>query len=142
MTPSDSQVLELDLETSYDHMERFANLVEQAAKRMGASEDDEIDLVIAVMEAVNNAILHGNGQDERKRVQMKIVTTDSEMTVWVQDEGKGFRLNLVPDPLNQKNLMKESGRGILMMQAFMDEVDFSQNKTGLLVRMTKRFPTA
>ena len=141
MTFSDSHVLELDVEASYDHLEKFANLVEESAHRMGMSEDEEVDLMIAVMEAVNNAILHGNKEDDQKRVWMKIETSESEMMVWVQDEGAGFQRDLLPNPLSEENLMKESGRGILMMQAFMDEIDFSQNEKGLLVTMKKVFQT-
>ena len=139
MTFSDSHVFELDVEASYDHLEKFANLVEESAQRMGVSEDEEVDLMIAVMEAVNNAILHGNKEDDQKRIWMKIEISESGIMVWVQDEGTGFQRDLLPNPLSEENLMKESGRGILMMQAFMDRVEFCPKAEGLVVKMTKRF---
>ena len=61
------------------------------------------------------------------------------MTIWVKDEGAGFNPGAVPDPTAPPNLMRDSGRGILMMRAFMDEVDFVPWKRGMSVRMIKTF---
>ena len=139
MADSQTAVLELSTESSYDLMERFVGLVEEAAKLIGLSEDEETDLMISVMEAVNNAIQHGNGGDSSKQVRLRIRTAPSEVTIWVADEGQGFRLENVPDPRHPQNLMNDSGRGILMMQAFMDRVEFCPKAEGLVVKMTKRF---
>ncbi len=134
-----SSVLELTIASSYENMDAFAALVEQAARQMGVPEDDEVDLMIAVMEAVNNAILHGNAENADKKVHMKIETNASEITIWVQDEGAGFEPDRVPSPLTPQNVLNTSGRGLLMMRAFMDDVKVFPSKQGTLIKMTKRF---
>jgi len=136
---TDGTVLELSTVSSYAHMDEFAALVGKAARLIGVSEDEEVDLMIAVMEAVNNAILHGNCEDEDKHVHMKIEAAPARLTIWVGDEGDGFDLGTVPNPLDPGNVLNTSGRGILMMRAFMDEVEIVPSGCGTEVKMTKRF---
>jgi len=139
MGKKEQDVLKLSIQSSYACMERVATLVEKAAVRIGISEDNSVDLMIAITEAVTNAIQHGNREDESKRVHIRVETAPSEITIWVEDEGKGFDVEAVQDPRNTGNLLRESGRGILMMQAFMDEVAFASGEKGTSVRMVKRF---
>ena len=106
---------------------------------MGIGEDDEVDLMISVMEAVNNAIQHGNEENPQKEVHIRIVTAASELICTVRDEGGDFDLAQVPDPLRKENLLNPSGRGILMMREFMDDVDFTTDPEGTSVRMRKTF---
>lgn len=133
------QVLVHSAPSLYEHLTAFADIVESAAEQAGASQDDQVDLMVAVMEALNNAIDHGNGEDASKEVHLKIEILPNAMTIWVQDEGKGFNPAATPDPREPENLMNDSGRGLLMMRAFMDEVDFVPSQTGTLVKMTKYF---
>ena len=139
MTDPDTDNLQLSIPSSYDAMEKVAALIERAGNRVGISEDDEVDLMIPVMEAVNNAHQHGNRQDATKQVHIKIETEPGQLTCWVRDEGLGFSPEKVPDPLSPDNLLNPSGRGILMMREFMDHVEFSVEDTGTSVRMSKRF---
>lgn len=136
-----TKIHELSRAGTYDHVEAFAALVEHAAREIALPEEEEVDLMIAAMEAVNNAILHGNHEDTEKKVHMKIEASPSSITIWVQDEGDGFLVDDVPDPLAADNVMNDSGRGILMMQAFMDDVEILPTKTGTLVKMTKEWST-
>ena len=135
------KIHELTCAGTYEHVEAFAALVENAAREISLPEEDEVDLMIAAMEAVNNAILHGNQEDTEKKVHMKIEATPSSITIWVQDEGDGFMVDEVPNPLASDNIMNDSGRGILMMQAFMDDVEILPSKMGTLVKMTKEWST-
>jgi serine/threonine-protein kinase RsbW len=130
---------ELTCAGTYEYLEAFAALVQRAAREIDLPEEEEVDLMIAVMEAVNNAILHGNQEDEKKNIHIKIEAQPSSITVWVQDEGAGFLVNAIPNPLTPDNVMNTSGRGILMMQAFMDEVEILPSNTGTVVKMTKEF---
>ena len=139
MTGSRRDVLELNIQSSYAAMERVTALVETVAERVGISEDDTVDLMIAVTEAVTNAIQHGNREDGNKHIHIRIEAVPSKVTVWVEDEGEGFDASSVPDPRNSSNLMEKSGRGILMMKAFMDRVEFTSGKHGTRVKMVKRF---
>ncbi len=91
-------------------------------------------LLVASTEAVNNAIIHGNKMDPRKRVCVTCTLADSDLlTVRVEDEGEGFDLKKIPNPLDENNLLKTSGRGIFLMGELMDDVKFL--KGGAVVEM-------
>lgn len=139
MTNPDADELQLSIPSSYDAMEKVAAMIERAGDRVGISEDDEVDLMISVMEAVNNAIQHGNKEDVSKQVHIKIETEPGQLICWVRDEGPGFDPESVPNPLSPDNLLNPSGRGILMMREFMDHVEFSTGDTGTSVKMSKQF---
>ena len=139
MSNSLPQVLIHSAPSLYEHLDAFAEVVESAVRIAGASEDEQVDLMVAVMEALNNAIGHGNGEDASKKVHLKIDIHPASITVWVQDEGGGFDPSDAPDPVAPENLMNNSGRGLLMMRAFMDEVDFMSSHKGTLVKMIKYF---
>ena len=131
--------LHLSIPSSYDATERVAAMIEQVGGQVGISEDDKVDLMISVMEAVNNAIQHGNQEDETKQVHIRIEAEPGKVVCWVRDEGQGFNPAKVPDPLSPQNLLNPSGRGILMMREFMDNVEFSAEGSGTSVRMSKQF---
>ena len=131
--------LHLSIPSSYDATERVAAMIEQVGGQVGISEDDKVDLMISVMEAVNNAIQHGNQEDETKQVHVRIEAELGKVVCWVRDEGLGFNPAKVPDPLSPQNLLNPSGRGILMMREFMDNVEFSAEGSGTSVRMSKQF---
>ncbi len=139
MEQRQKDVLELSIKSSYNDLEKVANLIQRAARDAHISEDTEEDLTISVLEAVNNAIQHGNREDKSKQVHIRVETTSGEITVSIQDEGEGFDLKSVPDPRSGENLLNTSGRGILIMKEFMDQVTFCVEKKGTLVEMTKRF---
>lgn len=126
----------------YEHLDAFADVVESAIRIAGVSEDERGDLMVAVMEALNNAIGHGNSEDASRQVHLKIDVQPASLTIWVRDEGQGFDPGATRDPRAPENLMRDSGRGLLMMRAFMDEVDIRPSQTGTLVKMVKYFPAA
>jgi serine/threonine-protein kinase RsbW len=92
-------------------------------------------LLVAGTEAVNNGILHGNKGDPRKTVHVTCILEDDKLVFRVRDEGKGFKPEKVPDPLEEKNLLKTSGRGIFLMRSLMDKVSFKVTKTGTEVEL-------
>ncbi len=92
-------------------------------------------LLVATTEAVNNGILHGNKSDPKKKVCVECVLVDDSIVVRVKDEGKGFNPARVPNPLDEKNLMKESGRGIFLMRTMMDHVTYHISRNGTIVEM-------
>ena len=139
VTKPDSEDLILSIPSSYDAMEKVAAMIEEAVDRLGINEDDEVDLMISVMEAVNNAIQHGNNEDATKQVHIRISAEPGCLVCWVKDEGGGFDPAAVPDPLSPDNLLNPSGRGILMMSEFMDLVEFSPGDEGTSVKMSKIF---
>jgi serine/threonine-protein kinase RsbW len=91
---------------------------------------------LALDEGLNNAIQHGNGCDSSKCVEIVYEVTDAQTEITITDEGGGFCPEAVPDPTLDENLEKPCGRGLMLMQAYMDEVDF--NAVGNRVHMVKR----
>lgn len=90
---------------------------------------------LALEEAITNAIRHGNDNDANKHIRLRFRVTPQRAEIWVADEGGGFSIEKVPDPTLDENLNKPSGRGIMLMRAYMDEVGF--NPAGSEVRLVK-----
>ena len=100
---------------------------------------DEIQfnkLLVSTTEAVNNAIFHGNKSDARKRVHLACVLSHERVILTVRDSGRGFEPEKIKNPLNDSNLLRDSGRGIFLMKTLMDKVEFHFSKEGTDVRMT------
>ncbi len=96
------------------------------------------NLLVATTEAVNNAIAHGNKKDSNRLVIITVTVYKSYIKIKVHDEGKGVNPKDIPNPLDNKNLLSESGRGIFLMQQFMDSVIFEKCPDGSNVIMTMR----
>ena len=111
---------------------------ERIAQEMGFSENERDDIAISVTEAVNNAIVHGNGADPHKRVVIELSQAGDELRVSVRDEGRGFDPAKVEDPTRPENLMKPYGRGIHIIRQLMDDVNVDHLKRGCRVTMVKR----
>lgn len=84
------------------------------------------NILISLTEAVTNAIVHGNKEEEAKKVQINIRKEDRYLTFCVTDEGKGFNYDNLPDPTAPENLLKLGGRGIFLMRQLADLVIFSR----------------
>ncbi len=105
----------------------------------GVTEEASFGIDMAVREAVTNAVLHGNQQDESKLFEVYVKTSSDSIQIVVHDQGSGFRPEDVPDPTEADNLLKTSGRGIFFMRNFMDQVDwFIEPQGGTTVRMLKK----
>jgi serine/threonine-protein kinase RsbW len=97
----------------------------------------ETDIEIALTEALENAVVHGNCEDPHKRVYVTCrCTAGGDVFITVQDEGPGFDTGTLPDPTASDNRLRTSGRGIYLMKALMDEVRFE--KGGAVVHMCKK----
>ena len=97
---------------------------ESMAAVAGFEEDDALNVGIAVREAVINAIVHGNKLDASRKVEVSLEARPRSILARVRDHGAGFDLGSTPDPTVGDNRMRTSGRGILVMRAFVDSVDF------------------
>lgn len=92
-------------------------------------------LLVATTEAVNNAIIHGNQSNPRKLVRVTCQMIGRTLTLSVHDSGRGFDPNNLANPLEEQNLLKESGRGIFLIRSLIDEVGFNIRKGGTTVIM-------
>lgn len=117
-------------------MERLAPIFQEHLS------DQEGIVDVAVQEALNNAVIHGNRYDSRKMIQVFCrFEQDGTLDVIVRDEGKGFNPASVPSPISETRLLSGHGRGIFLMKALMDEVYFEEG--GKQVHMRKsRTPAA
>ena len=125
------------------HIEAVADAAAAATdfvKNCGATDEAAFGIEMAVREAVTNAMVHGNQEDEAKSIEVILNCHDNELEVEIKDEGPGFDPGSVPDPTDPANLMKTSGRGIFLMRTFMDNIQWvARPEGGMAVRMTKRF---
>jgi len=85
------------------------------------------NVLIATMEAANNAILHGNKLDAKKDVIIKFSWSSEELELIVTDQGKGFNFKDVPDPTAPGNVEKVNGRGVFLMERLSDKISFKEN---------------
>lgn len=123
---------------------RLLDLVQQMSdavgRQAGLTDDQRYDVGVAVRETVINAIRHGNCQDVGRQVTVEWRGSAREgLSVLVTDEGRGFDPGAIADPLAPENLMKGSGRGLLFMRAYMDDVEISPRpEGGTVVRLFKK----
>ena len=126
------------LDSSLDSVEVAETAVLQDAEAIGFGEEELHQLGMAVRESMVNAVVHGNRYNARKKVRVSITKAPDRLTIVIADEGDGFDLTLVPDPLAEENLLRQSGRGLLLIQAFVDELQVRKGElSGTEVRMVK-----
>jgi serine/threonine-protein kinase RsbW len=124
--------------SSLDYLPKVDEYVEGKLKKLGVDEDRLADIAVSVTEAVTNAVLHGNKNDLKKKVQIKLKADSSRVEITVEDEGNGFNPESIQSPIEKGNLLKEAGRGIFILKSLMDKVDFIvMPQKGTIVKMTK-----
>ena len=128
------------MESTLESVNKAEEMVGQLAAQAGFDEDARDGISMAVREAMINAVLHGNAYDAAKRVNLSLEQNGRELIITIGDEGKGLEPEDVPDPLAPENLMKQSGRGIFLIRAFMDEVRFRNLEPGTEITLIKRIP--
>jgi serine/threonine-protein kinase RsbW len=134
------EMTELRLPSRIEAAGDAAAAAAEFVKRSGLNDDAAFGVDMAVREAVTNAVLHGNRQDEVKLVEVAFKSSPGAIEITVRDQGAGFDPQSVPDPTDPQNILKTSGRGILFMRTFMDEVEWSRHpEGGTMVRMIKKF---
>lgn len=120
----------ITLDSSLESVDRAEEIVLKAARVLGFTEDDEGSIGMAVREGMVNAVVHGNRYSSKKRVHLAVEATPRQLVITIGDEGEGFDLSSLPDPLAEENLMRQSGRGIMLIRAFMDEFDLHRRSGG------------
>src|SRR5258706_957389 len=129
---------EMDLPSTLESVDVAEDLVLKQAQKLGFDEDDQHKIGMSVRECMVNAVVHGNCYNARKKVHLEVVRGADRLEVVIADEGEGFDISSLPDPLANENLLRHSGRGLLLMQAFMDEFTIRPRQPrGTEVRMVK-----
>ena len=142
MADSTTSRMSLKLESNLDSVHQVEQAAERAANRAGFDEDTASHIAMAVREAAVNAVLHGNAYDPNKHFTAAFETTTDDLIIRITDQGPGVNLDTLPDPLAPENILRGSGRGIFLIKAFMDEVDFRHTHPGTQVTLIKHRPTA
>jgi serine/threonine-protein kinase RsbW len=127
----------LTLESTLESVDVAERTATSTATQIGFSEDQVYQVSMAVREAMVNAVLHGNRYDPQKRVELTLERSDRNLVVSVRDQGEGLDVQKIPDPLAPENLLKQSGRGIFLMRAFMDEVQVNSSSSGTEIILIK-----
>jgi serine/threonine-protein kinase RsbW len=109
-----------------ENIRMIESFIDNAKERFHLDDDIYGNIMIAVTEAVNNAIKHGNSSDKSKNVHLSLSLDDSMIKFVIKDEGNGFNYGNLPDPTAPENLEKPGGRGIFLMKHLSDEVDFKE----------------
>ncbi len=137
--PSKPQRIEVVLETLIESIALAEEVGVRVAAIAGFGEDDQYKIGLAVHEGVMNAFQYGNKQRRERKIHVIFELLEDRLVIHVVDQGAGFRLEDVPDPREDENVLCDSGRGVLLMKAFMDEVDvLSSAAGGAEVVMAKR----
>ena len=126
------------LDSALESVDRAEELVVEVAKKAGINEDDAFSLGMAIRECAVNAVVHGNRYNLNKKVHLTIARTPEQLVIKITDEGEGFELEDLPDPLAEENLLRHSGRGIFIIRAFTDDFQVRRiNPSGTEVTLLK-----
>jgi serine/threonine-protein kinase RsbW len=117
----ETRTAEYTFASTLDSVDAAEEIVLKEAQDMGFDEDDQHKIGISVRECMVNAVVHGNCYNARKNVWLAVSRAPGRLELRIADEGEHFDMSQLPDPLADENLLRHSGRGILLMQAFMDE---------------------
>ena len=121
------ETIKIQIPAISENIRMIESFIDNSKERFHLDDDLYGNIMIAVTEAVNNAIKHGNKSNSEKNVTLTLTLTDSEIKFRVEDQGSGFNYHNLPDPTSPENLEKPTGRGIFLMKHLADEVSFHDN---------------
>lgn len=128
------------LDSTLESVDTAEEMVLKEAQELGFDEEDLHKIGISVRECMVNAVVHGNRYNARKKVHLVISRSPGRLEVRIGDEGEHFDMSQLPDPLAEENLLRHSGRGLLLMRSFMDEFEIRPREPkGTEVKLVK-FP--
>jgi len=119
-----------------DEAIRWIEEIVSQVERLGYGKEDIFSIRLCLEEALTNAIMHGNKENPQKSVVIEYELTPEQVKVCVEDEGEGFDPNELPDPTSNNHLLSLYGRGVFLMQQFMDNVSY--NPKGNCITLIKR----
>ncbi len=121
--------LRLKIPSMIDNIRLVESFIDQAREYFQLNDDIYGNIIVAVTESVNNAIIHGNQSDKNKNVILSLQADSENLSFTVEDEGNGFDFHDLPDPTSPENIDKPGGRGIFLIKHLADEVIFMENGT-------------
>lgn len=119
----ETEIVNQFLDSTLESVDRAETIIMEAAEQAAFDEDDLHKIGMAARECMVNAVVHGNRYNQNKKVHLTVTAAAGQLKIQIADEGEGFEISNVADPLAEENLLRHSGRGIFLIRAFMDEVD-------------------
>ncbi len=127
----------ITINSDIEKLKVVETLVDTLSKKLGVSDEVYGKILISTVEAVNNAILHGNKGDRNKMVTVIISADGNDLEITVSDEGEGFEYGNLPDPTDPKNIENLHGRGVFLMRRLADAIEY--NSSGNEVKMRFKY---
>jgi serine/threonine-protein kinase RsbW len=128
------KTINIEIPSLPENIRIVESFIDNAKDTYDLNDDIYGNIMIAVTESVNNAIMHGNKQLKNKNVSLTVLFDDDAIKFTIQDQGEGFDYQHLPDPTSPENLSKPGGRGIFLMKHLCDEVSFKDE--GRTVELT------
>jgi serine/threonine-protein kinase RsbW len=134
-------LIDQDYPSTLESVDQAEEAILEAAGQAGFEEDEQHRIGMAFRECMVNAVVHGNRYNRNKQVHVRVVKASERFTIQITDQGEGFEMQQVPDPLDETNLLRHSGRGLFLMGAFMDDVKVRKvEPSGTEVTLVKNVP--
>lgn len=115
-------MIDQDYPSTLESVDQAEAQILKAAEEAGMDEETRDGISMAVRECLVNAVVHGNRYNRNKTVHVGVTVEDARFTIKIRDQGEGFERTDVPDPLHEENILRHSGRGLFLMEAYMDEL--------------------
>jgi serine/threonine-protein kinase RsbW len=116
----------IKIESSVSNLRIVENAIDEIMDEIGITKENYGKILVSTLEAVNNAILHGNNSDVVKMVDVELTYKDKNLKIKITDEGNGFIPEKVPDPTIPQNIEAVNGRGIFLMSRLADNIKYSK----------------
>jgi len=137
MIPTEKVTKKLAIPSDLSYIKKISNEILTHLERLGVDQSVRFDIRLSFEEALRNAIEHGNDYKKDLPVEVSYEVRAGRIDIEIGDQGAGFDFRNVGDPRDEKNIMKEGGRGVFLIRKLMDKVTY--NKKGNRVKMTKFF---
>ncbi len=134
MQPNDYMRKVMKIKSRIENLRLVEKFIDDISVELSLSNEIYGNLLIATLEAANNAIVHGNRQIEDLDVEIDMSKSDDQLLMIIKDQGRGFDYNHIPDPTSPENLEKINGRGVFLMSSLSDGLEFQEN--GAVVKLS------
>ncbi len=115
---------DIEISSDAENLRIVEKIIDDMSLELDLSDEVYGNVLVATMEATNNAIVHGNKSDPEKQVKVEILKDENSLVIKIADQGSGFDYSTVPDPTSPENIEKINGRGIFLMKRLSDDIVF------------------
>ena len=133
-----TKIDDLSISSDFVSINKVESLIDNVCSKLEVKEDYYGNVLIAVTEAVNNAIQHGNNMRSDLEVGLAVGDKETDFCFSIKDQGRGFDFNNLPDPTSPENVQKEDGRGIFLMKSLSEEVEFEDGGSSVNIYFSKK----